>query len=41
MFGQKKEIEKLNKIMINVEKERDANSFQATSAEAKYFYSRD
>lgn len=41
MFGQKKEIEKLNKAMIALEKERDANSFQATSAEAKYFYSRD
>ena len=32
MFGQKKEIEKLNKGMISLEKERDANSFQATSA---------
>ena len=41
MFGQKKEIEKLNKTIIGLEKERDANSFQATSAEAKYFYSRD
>ena len=27
--------------MIALEKQRDANSFQATSAEAKYFYSRD
>lgn len=27
--------------MSALEKERDANSFQATSAEAKYFYSRD
>lgn len=41
LFGQKKEIEKLNKSIITLEKERDANSFQATSAEAKYFYSRD
>lgn len=41
LFGQKKEIEKLNKEIIILEKERDANSFQATSAEAKYFYSRD
>lgn len=41
LTGQKKEIEKLNKIRGDLERERDANSFQATSAEAKYFYSRD
>ena len=41
LFGQKKQIEKLNKEIIVLEKERDANSFQATSAQAKYFYSRD
>jgi hypothetical protein len=41
LFGQKKEIEKLNKEIVVLEKEKDSNSFQATSAEAKYFYSRD
>ena len=41
MFGQKKEIEKLNKIRDSLQEERNANSFQATAAEAKYFYSRD
>lgn len=41
LFGQKKEIQKFNKEITALEKERDSNSFQATSAEAKYFYARD
>lgn len=41
IFGQKKEVERLNKSIEVLQKERDAYAMQATTAEAKYFYSRD
>jgi len=41
IFGQKKEVERLNKSIMVLQKERDSYAMQATTAEAKYFYSRD